>query len=740
MLSLFRLNIKKVQGVFGFFLSFFPFFSYGQSAINFQGEHQQLDSFVFRESNAHIDLFGMNNSEIFEGKNSILIDPNTTNAQRFNNLSRSIFKIIPGMNIWEYDGTGVQLNIGTRGLSPNRSSNLNTRQNGCDISADAYGYPEAYFIPPAEAVEKINFSRGSMGLQSGPHFGGSLDFKIKESEKGKIVATEKLTLGENNFLKSFTSVGGEMNRWKYYAYYQRLQTDGFIPNSPLGQNVVYLSTKFTSKNHWNVSAQFTSMGYHTGQPGGLSDSLFKIDPYQSNRKRNWMSVNWNLYALIFNKYFNNSTSLNLRFFALDAHRKQVGRINLLPTSEDKVNIERDLKIGLFKNFGTEARLAKQYFIGSTKAQLVSGIRIYKGETRDTRGFANSENFASYDFVSANQEGNSSFVFPGNNLAFFAENIWRVTPLLSITPGLRYEIIQTQANGYFLQSTPDSSGQEILSKTKKRHSSTRNFPLFGIGINRKLGDLNFIANFTQNYRAVNFSDITVTNPNLRVDPNMRDEFGNNIDIAIRGFLKPASIYFNIGLFYLNYNNMIGSGEIANEEGKLVPYKTNIGRAFTRGIESLFQLNFKLPIPNLETNKSSIFINYSYIEGKYIEGPELYLGNQLEYLSPHILKTGLTLNFGALRLSYQYSYQNQQFSDAKNTISSSTGLAGVIPSFGIHDLFTSFHFKNFSYQVSLNNVLNKEYFTRRANGFPGPGIVSGVPRRFFMTISYRFGVPK
>ena len=32
---------------------------------------------------------------------------------------------------------------------------FNTRQNGYDMSADALGYPESYYIPPAQAVEKI---------------------------------------------------------------------------------------------------------------------------------------------------------------------------------------------------------------------------------------------------------------------------------------------------------------------------------------------------------------------------------------------------------------------------------------------------------------------------------------------------------------------------------------------------------------------------------------------------------
>jgi Fe(3+) dicitrate transport protein len=52
------------------------------------------------------------------------------------NNAREIFSRIPGVNIWENEGSGIQINVGVRGLSPNRSWELNTRQNGYDISSD----------------------------------------------------------------------------------------------------------------------------------------------------------------------------------------------------------------------------------------------------------------------------------------------------------------------------------------------------------------------------------------------------------------------------------------------------------------------------------------------------------------------------------------------------------------------------------------------------------------------------
>ena len=100
------------------------------------------------------------------------------------NNAREIFSRIPGVTIWENEGSGIQVNVGVRGLSPNRSWELNTRQNGYDISSDVFGYPEAYYNPPLEAVETISLVRGGASLQFGPQFGGTLNYVLKTDSLG----------------------------------------------------------------------------------------------------------------------------------------------------------------------------------------------------------------------------------------------------------------------------------------------------------------------------------------------------------------------------------------------------------------------------------------------------------------------------------------------------------------------------------------------------------------------------
>ena len=81
--------------------------------------------------------------------------------------------------------------------------------------------------------------------------------------------------------------------------------------------------------------------------------------------------------------------------------------------------------------------------------------------------------------------------------------------------------------------------------------------------------------------------------------------------------------------------------------------------------------------------------------------------------------------------------KSFSEATNGIESFTGVDGVIPSFYVVDLKTGYQLKkNITFQVSINNVTNKMYFTQRANSYPGPGIIPSEGRVYWGTMIFKF----
>ena len=52
---------------------------------------------------------------------------------------------------------------------------------------------------------------------------------------------------------------------------------------------------------------------------------------------------------------------------------------------------------------------------------------------------------------------------------------------------------------------------------------------------------------------------------------------------------------------------------------------------------------------------------------------------------------------------------------------TGAAGLVPAYGLLDMNTAIRFsKNLELRININNVTNKQYFTKRPTFYPGPGV--------------------
>lgn len=122
-------------------------------------------------------------TNIYAGKKNALIVLDNVQGNVSNNTMRQVLAKVPGIHVWESDPSGIQIGIAARGLSPNRSWEFNIRQNGYDISADPFGYPEAYYNPQLQAVQRIEVVRGAGALQYGAQFGGMVNYILRNGSE-----------------------------------------------------------------------------------------------------------------------------------------------------------------------------------------------------------------------------------------------------------------------------------------------------------------------------------------------------------------------------------------------------------------------------------------------------------------------------------------------------------------------------------------------------------------------------
>ncbi len=677
---------------------------------------------------------------IYAAKKTEVIELDNILANLATNNPRQVYKGIAGLNIWESDGAGLQLSIGARGLDPNRTSNFNTRQNGYDISADALGYPESYYTPPTQALDRIEIVRGAASLQYGPQFGGLLNFIFKKGNPKKTIElVSENTIGSFGLVNSFNSIGGSKKGLNYYAFYQRKQGDGWRPNSGFHQNTAFANLEYSFSDKLSIGLEYTYMDYLAQQAGGLVDFEFAQNPQQSKRTRNWFKVNWNLAALTFDYRFSDKTKLNNRSFYLDAKRQALGELGAINRPDPF--LERDLIKGSYQNFGNETRLIHRYSIKDQITTFLIGVRYYQGLTQNQQGYADDTSEANFSFLNPTDLENSDYQFPSKNLSAFVENLFNISDRWSITPGLRFENIRTASDGYFKQRLI-SGGQVIYEeRIDDQKENTRNFLLLGLGSSFKINEpIEVYANFSQNFRSINFSDLAIVNPNLVVDSLLKDEKGYNIDFGIRGTALKKHIRFDASLFYLSYQNRIGLSEIKIPDPilieKIVSYRTNIGDARIFGLESYIEAKIPLSfLPKSENYHFSVFTNLSLLLGEYTSGLSSFIGNKVELIPPLSIKTGTTFRWKNLATSYQYAFVQEHFSDATNATFVANATRGLIPSYGVHDLSFSYSWKQLRLQTGINNLTNASYFTRRATAYPGPGIIPADARNFYLTFTFK-----
>ena len=687
-------------------------------------------------------LSAVEGTSIFEGKKSEVILVDQSMANLASNNSRQIFSQVAGLNIYQNDDAGLQLNIGGRGLDPNRTSNFNTRQNGYDISADVLGYPESYYTPPAEAIKNIQIVRGAASLQYGTQFGGLVNFVIKEpkiNQKQEVVIRN--SLGSNNLFTNFTSFKGSSGKFRYYSYFNFKQGDGFRKNSFFNSKNLFLKTIYDFSKKSKLSFDLTYFTYLTQQAGGLNDTMFASDPFQSNRKRNWFSVDWLLYNLTFNHNFRSNKSFSINLFGLNAKRYALGfRVNRVDQIDS--NGPRDLIYGDFKNMGLETKFLNNYKLFQKESIFVLGSKLYFANNESQQGPGSDNSDADFHFYNdefPNYNNQSSYKYPNQNISLFGENIIKISNKMSVTPGFRLEYINTKAKGNFERIIQDAALNVIQHDTiYENRKNERLFLLTGLGLTYDINkEIEAYSNFSQNYRSVTFAHISTVNPAYAIDPEISDENGYTFDFGLRGNFE-NNVNFDASFFHLAYNNRIGFVQKLFDDGNVKAYRTNTGDAKIYGLESLIDLNLKKIVGMNSKYIFNTFFNFSFIQSEYTSSNEPGVeGNEVEFVPKYNFKYGLKFGYKNFTSYLQYSYLSSQFSDSSNSIESNlSGVVGEIPAYSILDISLNYKLGRFKFESGVNNLLNNYYFTRRATGYPGPGIIPSPPRNYYFTLQYKF----
>jgi Fe(3+) dicitrate transport protein len=698
--------------------------------------HQYLPDITVVGRNSKSDMLQLPEivgTSIYAGKKNSLIVMDNIQANVVTNTMRQVIAKIPGIHIWESDPSGIQIGIAARGLSPNRSWEFNIRQNGYDIAADPFGYPEAYYNPQLQSVQRIEVIRGQGALQYGPQFGGMVNYILRNGSEinRKFEFETQQTAGSNGLFNSYNAVGGKAGKWHYYAFFDHRNGNGWRQNSRYYTNTGYATVTHHFTPQLSITAELMQSHIRSQQPGGLTDAMLATDATKSLRSRNWFDITWTTPALIIQYKLSQKINWNTKIFAAIGNRNSVGFLQSITTA-DSINAatgqynNRALLKDSYRNYGLESRIITDYKMGSKTGTLSAGIRMYTGTTNrlaDGKGSSGTD----YDMtVIGNYPRDISFA--SRNLALFAENIFRLGNKLLLIPGIRYEWLRGIASG---RNGYTAGGDEILLQNIRR---SRSFVLAGIGAEYHLSKTTELyANISQAYRPIQFANLQAPPTTDVVDDNLKDSKGYNADIGYRGRISNV-LRFDISTFYLQYNNRTGTITVAGTPAyRLI---TNVGNSSSRGIEAFVECNLLRAFAANKEADLILFSSYAYTDARYSNSHKdaNTRGKRLENAPQHLLRSGITAGYKSFLLTAQLSYTSKTFSDANNTaIPSANGNTGVIPAYKIIDLTAAYKIlKTVSIKAGINNIANTIYFTRRSGGYPGPGALPADGRNFFVSI--------
>ncbi len=692
-------------------------------------------------------------TRINAGKKTSNIDL-TELPEIINDNYRQVIAKTPGLILSEE--TSPLVSIGYRGYEPHRMQYFQVLEDGIPIHADMLGYPEAYYTPPLDAVERIEFVRGGAALMYGPQPAGAINFVMKKPPVDTAFSLESInTVGSFGLYSNFTGFGGTVGRLGYYGYYNHQQTDGFREaNSDFFLNAWGGTFALDATGPHRTYLNLTAYDEVHGEPGGLTLSdgpntvNYTDDRNGTSRFHDRMRISRYAVALIHEWDVSDRTLMTFRgwwdYYRRYSRRQRGGGFGTLPTGPDAQT--NSIETQQFYTFGIEPRIRHDWDLFDQTHTFTGGMMLYNTYSPRTDARGNSPTAMTGQI--RNQSDRQSWYY-----SIFAENKFQIGKL-SITPGVRLENVW-QSVRETRNVTKEETGEAFVNET------VYNFvPLFGLGLEYSFTpEIQAYANVSQAYRPPIFTQAVPTTPNTVVAGNLDENFVWNYEVGFRGDPVPW-LTWDTSFFMVDSSDQIGSRTADNGNLTIIE---NAGRSFTYGWDLAAELDFigladalfNRP-PEIEGETASkdgksvvskttfdpapahrswvdtygSLSGYSALtlmKAEFISGSNK--GNTPQYSPDYIYRVGVIYDWrDRLKIAFMGSFIGSSFADDTNTSQR------FIPAYDLWDL--TIEAKVYRDYVSViggvNNVFDRDYYSRiRADG-----IDPASPRNWYAGVKVEF----
>ena len=676
--------------------------------------------------------------------------------------TQEMLEHIPGVNGYADDGIGnSRISISVRGLNPRRSSRVLILEDGVPIQPALYVYPNMYYNPPAERIDRLEVIKGSGAINFGPQTMGGVINYFTRRPRNDFGGLLKVSGGENGYASVFAEVGGSKNG-KLKPEMQLLfkRGDGFRQNNGFEQlNATAKLNYFPSLNK-NIYLK-SNINYENSNATytGLTQWSFDNDPKFNPKENDNFEVFRSSLDLIQSERLSATITKNSTAFLSYFDRRwwRENDIFILATDINEENpnavpyyspfdIVRvgngEDSFGILRTFyvaGFEQSYKVKHLLFGKQATMEAGARVYWERFIDDKQTGDSPDSREgiYYIPAASEEESPTIVGQSHHYetmafsAFLSENI--NFGFLDLRPGVRFEI--------FEQERVDRlAGSTYLDKTTA-------IVLPGVGFISDIGSISLFGGFHRGFTPPSSGALKIVNFGEDISDgglDLKSEKSWNKEIGIRGGL--SIIEFEFSGFHVSVEDMVVAG-------RGTAFK-NLGKVNTMGLETRTALAFSQInkfLPNVDVSYS--FLNTEVIDGRIISnvsgsvGSEVDIsGKELPYAPAHTLMVGFTSNFNErFSLRIDTKYVSEVFTDFENIEKiDNLGISGPVPEYSIINLSTSFQF-NEKIRVFLSgkNITDESYIGSRLHSNPGQkeaglssGILVGPRRQVNLGVEYNF----
>ena len=676
---------------------------------------------------------------------------------RYGDANR-ILRQVPGVNLQEEDGSGLFPNIGLRGSSVERSSNITLLEDGVLIAPAPYAAPAAYYFPQIGRMQSIEVVKGAQAVRYGPRtISGAINLCSTQIPEAPHAGYLSGQTGEDGNYVVHGWAGGTAGQFSALVEIYQAGSDGFKELDG-GGDTGFEVEDYLARVRWQTpggAATPMSLEFRFGHTNrkadetylGLSDVDFAVNPfrryaasaadnftsdhyqyqlthiihasraeivtmaYYHEFARNWFKLE-NLDIgdgsgfVSPNSFFSNpgtpSSALGLAILR--------GQADSSPDALRLRNNSRE-----YYSFGVQTATTVPWEIGSVENVLTVSTRYHEDEEDRLQNYERFQmlNGSLVRTLIDPLGSNANRGAQANAFAFYIQNVIRAGAL-TLTPGLRYEGVQLIRIDYSRADPTRSAGPTRV----RRNFVEAVLPALGATYELDEGLL-LLASFSRGF--------SPPGPGSAAYPEKSWNYEGGIRFA-RGNWEASAI----GVFN-DYSNLLGdctnaTGCTAGDIGE----QFNGGEIDVLGLEAVvggsFPLTdtFSIPVRAVYTYTNTEFQQgfYSNFFGNVVAGDSLpYISEHQLYLSAGIKSERMALTFGGNYVSAVRTEAGQ----------------GAIPSLErvpgrwVFDLAARFAVSD---QISLfarvDNMFDEEYAVARRPAGLRPGkpqtIVGGAELRF------------